>query len=294
MTADSPQKSIIVIAGPTASGKSALAISVAETNSGEIVNADSMQVYADLAVLTARPSAADMARVPHHLYGCVNGSIACSVAVWRGMATAAINDIWARGRLPMLVGGSGLYIRALLDGISDIPTVPEAIRTEVRGLSTLDIAAALRMADPTMAERLNPNDRQRLSRALEVVKATGHSLSRFQGRAAGGLATDVNVRRIRLMPERDWLYGRCDARLGHMVEDGALTEVSKLMLRQLDATLPVMKALGVRAFMDYLAGTCTLNEAMAAARLSTRHYAKRQLTWLRNQCADWETLAVRD
>ncbi len=292
MTADSPRNSIVVIAGPTASGKSALALSIAETSDGEIINADSMQVYADLSVLTARPNAAEMAKLPHHLYGVVDGGTTCSVAQWRDMALVAIEQVWLRRKLPVLVGGTGLYLRALLDGISDIPSIPEAIRIEVRALDTAAVAEALQTTDPVMAARLNPNDRQRLVRALEVLRATGQSLASFQGQVGGGLTADVNVRRLRLMPERDWLYARCDARLEQMVASGALEEVARLMARQLDPDLPVMKALGVREFSACQAGTCTQEEALAMARLGTRHYAKRQLTWLRNQCADWEVVTL--
>lgn len=289
MAIRSSQKSLVVIAGPTASGKSALALSMAETNDGEVINADSMQVYADLFVLTARPDEAAMARLPHHLYGTVDGGAACSVAQWRDMAKECIEAVWTRGKLPVVVGGSGLYIRALLEGISDIPAIPEAIRLEVRALDTAVVADALQATDPHMAERLDPNDRQRLTRALEVMRATGRSLASFQGQAHDSFAADVRVRRIRLMPERDWLYKRCDARLEHMLASGALDEVDTLMARQLNPVLPIMKALGVREFSAHLAGECTRDEALAAVRLGTRHYAKRQMTWLRNQCADWET-----
>ncbi len=284
------QKSLVVIAGPTASGKSALALGMAATTGAEIINADSMQVYKNLTVLTARPSAAELQRVPHHLYGVVDGAVACSVVSWRHMALAAIEAVWARGKLPIVVGGSGLYVRALLDGISDIPTIPDTIRTHTRALETGTVASKLRDADPAMADRLGPHDRQRLVRALEVVMATGRSLASFQGQASGGLAAVASIRCIRLMPERDWLYARCDQRLEQMVANGALEEVAVLMAQALGTDMPVLKALGVREFSAHLAGHCTLDDALAAARLATRHYAKRQLTWLRNQCADWETL----
>jgi tRNA dimethylallyltransferase len=281
------QKSAVVIAGPTASGKSAYAVRLAQRLDGQIVNADALQLYADLQILSARPTAAEMGGIAHHLYGTWDGSEAASAADWRYVAMTTLNMIWKKNRLPIIVGGTGLYLRALLDGFAQVPEVPADIRIGVRALSTTERAAALAKEDPAMAAKLNPNDSQRLARALEVVRATGHSLSSFHGPQPDGLTQNAQVFTLRLLPERAELYDRCDARLEQMVHGGALDEVRRLDARKLAPDLPVMKAVGVPELLAHVRGETDLASALAAAKLSTRHYAKRQYTWFRNQCADW-------
>ncbi len=278
---------VIVVGGPTASGKSALALDLAEALDGVVVNADSMQVYRDLSVLTARPGAADVARAPHRLYGVLDGAERCSAARWRGLAAAAIDAVLAAGRWPIVVGGTGLYLRALTAGLSAIPVVPAAVRTDAAALHKALGGAAFHRAlaerDPAMAARLHPGDTQRLVRAWEVLAATGRSLADWQGDGVagrpGGLAFDAIV----LTPPRAALYAACDRRFAAMVERGAVDEARALLARRLDPRLPVMKALGVRELARYLAGEGDLETAVGAAQQATRRYAKRQLTWFRNQ-----------
>lgn len=282
-------KRAVLIAGPTASGKSALALELAERCRGEIVNADSMQVYTELRILTARPPSADLLRAPHHLYGHVDAARAYSVADWRIEAMRVIDNIWKRGHLPIIVGGTGMYFRVLIEGIAQIPAIPLPIRNAVRAMTTEEIAAALAHEDPHIAARLNANDRQRQARALEVIRASGQSLDGFRQNSPG-LEADTSLLRLVLEPPRTTLYAQCDARLERMLESGALEEVARLLSRQLPPDQPVMKALGVQPFAAQLAGDLSPTEALAQARLSTRHYAKRQLTWFRNQCADWRRI----
>jgi tRNA dimethylallyltransferase len=280
-------KIAVVIAGPTASGKSRFGVELAKRIHGEIVNADALQLYADLQILSARPTLSDMQGVPHHLYGSWDGSEAASAAQWRDVAMATLHRIWHQQRVPIVIGGTGLYLRTLLDGIAPIPDIPPVLRAAVRAMPLAERAEALMLEDPHMAATLNPNDSQRLARALEVVRATGRSLRSYHGPQADGLAQTAKVITTRLLPERALLYERCDARLDHMLADGALEEVRRLSERQLPADLPVMKAVGVPEFLAHVRGEMDLAAALAAAKRATRHYAKRQYTWLRNQCADW-------
>jgi tRNA dimethylallyltransferase len=280
-------KIALVIAGPTASGKSRFGVELAKRINGEIVNADALQLYADLQLLSARPTLADMDGVAHHLYGSWDGSKAASAAQWRDVALITLNQIWQKQRVPIIIGGTGLYLRTLLDGIAPVPDIPLAIREAVRAMEPAALAAALAQEDPAMAATLNANDRQRLARALEVVLATGRSLRSFHGPQADGLAQTANVITTRLLPERSELYARCDARLDQMMADGALDEVRRLNARALPADLPVMKAVGVPELLAHVRGEVDLPAALAAAKRATRHYAKRQYTWFRNQCADW-------
>lgn len=283
----------MLIAGPTASGKSALALALAARADGEIVNADSMQLYRELPVLSAAPTAADRVRVPHHLYGVASVREPFSVARWLDLAAGAIGEVRARGRLPIVTGGTGLYFRALLEGLSEVPAIDPGIRREVRGLVAAEGAEAahrlLAREDPAMAARLRPGDSQRIARALEVARSTGRSLAEWQAAdAAGPLAQDIAagaVARLVLMPPRDWLRARCDARFDVMLEAGALEEVAALPPH--DPDLPALKALGIPQLRAALAGQLPLDEAVAAAKAATRQYAKRQATWFRNQCADW-------
>ncbi len=282
---------VLVVAGPTASGKSGLALAVAERFDGTLVNADSMQLYRELAVLTARPDAASFARAPHRLYGALDAAERCSAARWRAMAERAIDEALAAGRLPILVGGTGLYLRALMTGLADVPPVPEPIRAVLAKRLAIVGApvmhAELALGDPATAARLEPNDRQRILRALGVLEATGRPLSAWLATAPladGG-------RRYRYLayvldPPRPALYAACDARLAAMLEAGVLAEVATLLARKLDPGLPAMKAIGLPEFARYLAGRCDLASALAAAQQATRRYAKRQVTWFRNQLPD--------
>ena len=278
---------VVLVGGPTASGKSALALDLAEALDGVVVNADSMQVYRDLAVVTARPGAEDLARAPHRLYGTVDGAERCSAARWREMAVAEIDAAHADGRLPIVAGGTGLYLRALTDGLSDIPDVPEAVRTETMArhaeLGGAAFHAALAERDPVMAARLNPGDSQRLIRAWEVLEATGRSLADWQAEPVSGPPPGYRFRTIVLVPPRAPLYAACDRRFAAMMETGAVEEVAALLARHLDPALPVMKVLGVPEIARFLAGETDRDTAIAQAQQATRRYAKRQLTWFRNQ-----------
>ncbi|NNG03264.1 MAG: tRNA (adenosine(37)-N6)-dimethylallyltransferase MiaA [Inquilinus sp.] len=280
---------VIVVGGPTASGKSALALGLAEALDGVVINADSMQVYRDLSVLTARPGPADLARATHRLYGVLDGAERCSAARWRGLAEAEIAKAHAAGRLPIVCGGTGLYLRALMEGLAEIPPMPEPVRAEAMALHARLGGAAfhdrLAARDPAMAARLHPGDTQRLIRAWEVLAATGRSLADWQQGTAPGPAAGWRVGTIVLIPPRDALYAACDARFRRMVENGGIEEVRALLDRHLDPGLPVMKALGVREIGNFLSGEIPLETAIARAQQATRNYAKRQLTWFRNQMA---------
>jgi tRNA dimethylallyltransferase len=274
---------LAVIAGPTASGKSALAIALAEQRGGVIVNADSAQVYRDLPVLTAAPSAADRAKAEHRLYGVVDGSTACSAAQWAEMARGEIEAIHAAGRLPILVGGTGLYLRSLLDGIAPVPEIDPAVRERVRAASVESNRKALVRLDPEAAGRLHAGDTTRIARALEVVLSTGRTLKDWQARREGGIGASVALKPLILLPPRQWLYRRCDERFAQMMESGAIEEVSQLLGRDLPSAMPVMRAIGVREIAAMLGGELTREEAVAAGQQATRNYAKRQYTWFAHQ-----------
>ncbi|UIJ44054.1 tRNA (adenosine(37)-N6)-dimethylallyltransferase MiaA [Sphingomonas cannabina] len=280
---------LALIAGPTASGKSALALALAERHRGTLINADASQVYADLRVLSARPSAEEEARAPHRLFGHVDGAdLGYSAARWAEEAKAAIGETVAEGRLPILIGGTGLYLRTLLDGIAPVPEIDPEIRAEVRALPVAEAHAALAAADPAAAARLRPTDTTRVARALEVIRSTGRSLAAWQAERAGGIAGDHRLVPLVLLPDRTWLTARCDARFEAMMDQGAVEEVEALLARDLPETAPVRRAIGVREIGDWLAGLSTREEAVARAQAATRQYAKRQYTWLRHQPpADW-------
>ncbi len=268
---------LALIAGPTASGKSGLAMALADLTPSVIINADSMQVYRDLRVVTARPSAADEARHPHRLFGYIDGAEACSAARWAAEARQAIAEAHDAGRLPILVGGTGLYIRTLLDGIAPVPDIDPAIRTAVRALPVAEAFNALTREDTDAAARLSPADTTRVARALEVVRSTGRTLKDWQAYRVGGIGDAVRLVPLILLPPRDWLFARCDARFVAMSEEGR-GEVGALLARNLDPVLPVMRAIGVSEIGD-----------VAAGQLATRQYAKRQYTWFANQAhATWE------
>ena len=291
------QRRIWLIAGPTASGKSALALRLAGATGAEIVNADSMQLYRDLRLLTARPSLEEEARAPHHLFGTVDAADGWSVGRWLRAAVETLAEIEARGRPAIVVGGTGLYFHALTRGLAEIPTVPAEARREAEGdFEALGEAAfrdRLAKADPAAAARIAPGDRQRLVRAWEVYAATGSALSDWQGTGAPALLPGAWAA-VALEPPRDVLYARCDSRLETMARDGALTEVEALAARGLDPATPAMKAVGVREFAACLRGEIPLPQAVEAAQRETRRYAKRQLTWMRGQMADWPRITAAD
>jgi tRNA dimethylallyltransferase len=278
-------KHYIMIAGPTASGKSKLAIEMARRTDGVIINADSMQLYKDLAVVTARPSDADMAQALHRLYGVLDGHVRASVAMWLDMAATEMRGAWEAGKTPIIIGGTGMYLNAGLCGLASIPDVPRNIHdnavtlhAEIGGAGFRQALAAL---DPVTAERLYDGDTQRLIRAMGVVQATGRPISAWQQDPHEGAFEGVATT-IKLLPARDILYQRINTRFDMMIEAGALDEVQKLVARNLDPGLPVMKALGVRQLSAYLAGDVAKADAVRQAQQDSRHYAKRQMTWLRN------------
>ena len=230
---DSGLPPLALIAGPTASGKSALALDLAERSNGVVINADASQVYTDLSILSARPNAAEIARAPHRLFGYVDGAEACSAARWAADARTEIDRAHSEGKLPILVGGTGLYIRTLLDGIAPVPEIDPDIRTEVRSLAVQDAHTALSLEDPASAARLAPADTTRVARALEVVRSTGRSILEWRADKTGGIGDQVRLRPLVLLPQRDWLFARCDARFEGMLEQGAAAEVELLMARHL-------------------------------------------------------------
>ena len=268
-----------------------MALALAEQLGGTIINADSMQVYRELDVLTARPVEADTMRVPHRLYGMVGASEAHSVGRWLEQASAAIGEARDAGSLPILVGGTGLYFKALLEGLAPVPDIPEALRAYWRDQSERLGPAALHREletrDPGMAAKLRPSDPQRIVRALEVIDATGVSLSQWQGSPAAPVLAG-NMMRLVIAPERAPLYAGIDTRFDRMIEAGALDEVEALVALGLDDSLPAMRAHGVRELRAYLAGTSSLGDAAAKSKTETRRYAKRQMTWLRRYMSDWD------
>ena len=284
---------VALIAGPTASGKSALAMALADLTPSVIVNADSMQVYRDLRVITARPSEADEARHPHRLFGTIDGAEACSAARWAADAKVAIAEAHKERRLPILVGGTGLYIRTLLDGIAPVPDIDPAIRSKVRVLPVAEAFDALTREDAEAAARLSPADTTRVARALEVARSTGRTLKDWQAHRVGGIGETIRLVPMILLPPRDWLFARCDRRFAPMIEDGQ-DEVSALIARTLDPALPVMRAIGVGEIAALLARKVSESEATATGQLATRQYAKRQYTWFANQApATWERIKTQ-
>lgn len=281
----------VLIAGPTASGKSAVAARVAAELGGTVVNADSMQVYADLRVLTARPSAAEEAAVPHRLFGTVDGAVNHSVGRWAADAAAILASLRAEGRVPVVTGGTGLYFKALTEGLSELPAVPDDVRARVRadaeGRESPALHADLARRDPATAASLRPSDRQRILRALEIHAATGSSLLAVRGERVPGPLAGVPVVAVFLDVDRTLLRARIDRRFEAMMAAGALDEVRALRARGLPPDLPVMRAHGVPGLVDHLAGRATLAEAVARGQADTRAYGKRQVTWFRHQMPDF-------
>ncbi len=280
-------KATILLAGPTASGKSALAMAVAEEFGGVVINADSMQVYRELRVITARPTPADEAREAHRLYGVLAAADPCSAGRWRDLALAEITDVWSGGRIPIVVGGSGLYLRALTEGLAPVPAVPAELRMAAaalhRRLGSARFHAALAARDPETARQLEPGDSQRLIRAYEVLEATGKSLAEWQSLPPDGPALPGRRLTLVMAPPRDWLYARCDRRFDDMLAAGAIEEARALAALDLAPSLPVMKALGVPELLGHVRGELDLAAATERAKMQTRRYAKRQTTWFRNQ-----------
>lgn len=281
----------VLIAGPTASGKSALALAIAERFVGTVINADSMQVYRDFRVLTARPAKEEEARVPHLLYGHVDAAENYSVGRWMADAVRALAEAEAEKRLPIFVGGTGLYFKSLLQGLSDMPPVPAEVRARVRAeardVSAPVLHARLAQRDLRMAEALRPADRQRVIRALEIFEATGRSLAEWQQSPGKPLIEASDTLPVFLAVERAELRARIDTRFDEMLSNGALDEVRGLVARKLDPTLPALKAHGAPALSRHLLGEISLEEASSSGKTDTRKYAKRQETWFRHQMKDW-------
>ncbi|NBS22690.1 MAG: tRNA (adenosine(37)-N6)-dimethylallyltransferase MiaA [Altererythrobacter sp.] len=293
-TGESPnRKPVALIAGPTASGKSAIALRLASARLAKglrtvIINADSMQVYRDIPVLAASPDADEQSQCPHKLYGAWDGSEACSAADWAARAKQEIAAAHTAGALPVLVGGTGMYMKVLLEGIAPIPEIDPEIRSQVRAMDTGLAYAALQTEDAERAALLEPTDSQRIARALEVVRSTGQTLAHWQSRKEGGIQDDIDLHPLILLPDRDWLYERCDRRFVQMLESGAIKEVEALLSRNLNPDLPVMRAIGVPEIAALVKGDLSRTEAITAGQQSTRNYAKRQYTWFRRQPPeDW-------
>ncbi|TPE64726.1 tRNA (adenosine(37)-N6)-dimethylallyltransferase MiaA [Sandaracinobacter neustonicus] len=285
---------LAVIAGPTASGKSALALEMAMRENGVILNADASQIYADLPILSAAPPPDEQAQAPHRLFGVIDGAESCTAARWAALARAEIAAAHAAGRLPILVGGTGLYLRTLLGGIAPVPEIPADVRAAVRALSTEQVRDALSAEDALMAARLHANDTQRNARALEVMRATGQSLAQWQAAPPqGGLLGQVELRPLVIDIPRDLLVQRIDRRIEAMWQSGALEEVRRLAARNLSQTLPVMRAIGVPPLLALLRGEVQVAEMIERWRLDTRQYAKRQATWARNQTGGWPRIVTR-
>ena len=248
-----------------------------------VINADSAQVYADLRVLSARPGEEEMGEIEHRLFGAWDGADACSAADWATAAKREIAELHAEGAVPILCGGTGLYMRTLLEGIAPVPGIKPAIREQVRALSQADARAALEIEDPEAAARLASADASRTTRALEVIRSTGRTLKDWQASKTGGIGDEIALYPLVLLPEREWLYERCDRRFAMMLEHGAIEEVETLLARNLDPALPVMRAIGVPEIAGLLQGDLSLAQAIVSGQTATRQYAKRQYTWFRNQ-----------
>lgn len=276
---------VALIAGPTASGKSALAVALAQRTGGTIINADSAQVYADLRVLTARPTPEEEARAPHRLFGHIDGAdTGYSAARWATEAKAAIAEAVKAGSLPILVGGTGLYMRTLIDGIAPVPPIDATVRATVRALPVTEAFDALALEDLAAAERLSPADTTRVARALEVIRSTGKPLAEWQEAREGGIGGDIDLRVAILLPDRAWLFDRIDRRFAAMMEGGAGEEVRTLLARaDLPSDAPIRRAIGVPEIGGMLAGEIQPEQAHLSAAIATRQYAKRQYTWFRNQ-----------
>lgn len=273
---------LIIIAGATASGKSALAYALAKEHHGFIINADAMQLYRGVEIITAQPSRSEQEEIPHRLYGILHPDDPCNVARWLSLILPLLHELWQEGRLPIVVGGTGMYLDALMHGLAIIPDIPAAVRDEVRHTPSDVLWDALCHEDPIMATRLRPSDRQRLSRALEVIRATGHSLSYWHAQPTHSPIPDATIDvRITTLPRAE-VYTRINQRVDQMMIHGALREVESLHALALDRALPVMRAVGVRELCDYFDGLISYDDAIERIKRNSRRYAKRQYTWLRH------------
>ena len=281
------KRDAILITGPTASGKSALAVRLAAEHDGVVINADSMQVYDTLNILTARPQPEDMGGIEHRLYGHVPAGATYSTGDWLRAATALVGELQRRGKLPVFVGGTGLYFRALTGGLSDMPAIPDDVRERVRARLAAEGAEALHRElakrDPETAARLKAGDGQRILRALEVVETTGKSISAFQAASGPAVIDPERAQKIVVLPDRAVLAARIDRRFGLMLKAGAVDEVRALLVQNLSPAMPVMKAIGVPQIAAMLAGEMREAEVIERGAAATRQYAKRQMTWFRNQ-----------
>jgi tRNA dimethylallyltransferase len=283
MTNPVEAKPVALIAGPTASGKTALALWLAQQREVTIINADSAQVYEQLPILSAQPSPEEMASAPHKLFGYIDGREICSAAGWANDAKREIAQAHAAGRLPVLVGGTGLYLRTILEGIAPIPGIDSDIRAAVRALPTADAFAYLEAEDSSIAASLNAQDDSRIKRALEVIRSTGRSIAEWRKAKVGGIAGDIVLHPLILLPPRDWLYQRCNFRFEQMMELGAVEEVKALLALKLPKDAPILRAIGVPEITAMLNGEIAEEEAILRGKVATRQYAKRQFTWFRNQ-----------
>lgn len=282
----------ILLAGPTASGKTALAIRLAKALDGEIINADSMQIYADLPILSARPTADEQDSIPHHLFGVLDASRRASVGWWAREAVRLIAEIEARGRLPILTGGTGLYFNALVRGLAEMPEISEQTRQAVDILESQGLDALRERAealDPEAAGRISPSDRQRLRRIVEIGLESGQPISAFQRETRPLLSADRYTGLV-IEPDRAALYARIERRFDQMMDDGALAEAKQLAARGLDPSLPAMKALGMPRLIAASRGEMEMDDAIARSKQDSRRYAKRQMTWFRNQLPDWRRI----
>lgn len=291
-----PAPPLALIAGPTASGKSAHALALAQRlkkagRTPVVINADSMQVYADIPVLSAAPSPKEREQCDHRLYGAWDGAEPCSAAEWAARARVEIAGVHGEGGVPIVVGGTGMYLKVLIEGIAPIPEIEPEVREVVRAMETATAYKALQIEDPVRAAELEPGDSQRISRALEVKRSTGVTLGDWQQAKTGGIGDEVALYAAILMPTRQWVYDRCDTRFAAMLDEGAVEEVEALLARELSPDLPVMRAIGVPEIAQLVRGEASREETIAAGAQSTRQYAKRQFTWLRNQCPpEWSRI----
>jgi tRNA dimethylallyltransferase len=284
------KKQIIILSGPTASGKSALALVIARACNAVIINCDSKQLYAEIPIITAQPTAAEKAEVPHDLYGVISVAEDCSVGRWVEMAKIVIDKVHAAGKLPLLVGGTGMYVKALTEGIPEMPDIDEEIRRNARScmleMGSEAMYETLEKEDPVMAARLEKNDSQRITRAYEVLKQTGKSLDWWQKQPAKTVYPPENFLKFFLSPPREVVYANCNTRFEKMMEAGVMQEIAALDAMGLSPELPSMKAHGVPELLAYLHGEMSLEDAIDQAQKNTRHYIKRQFTWFRHQMKD--------
>lgn len=286
MTNPIHNKTVALIAGPTASGKTGLAIALANHNPEQkyvIINADSAQIYNHLPILSAQPDADEIAQAEHKLFGYKDGSTICSAVSWANDAKLEISKAHDKNAIPILVGGTGMYIRTLLDGIAPIPDIAPEIRQSVRNMETNKAYEKLMTLDPPMANTLNPHDTTRITRALEVIMSSGTSIATWRKEKEGGISNIIDLKPLILLPPRDWLYEKCDRRFVQMLEIGAIEEVEELLKRNPPADSPLWRAIGVKEISAYINGDIDREKAIELGQIATRQYAKRQYTWFRNQ-----------